>query len=105
MANPSPTAQRPASQDATSSAKSTAEKPVASFRLGSLSAAVFANSVKQQSGKVVTRYSVSLRRSYRTDAGWEHTHTLGGEDLLPAAFLLTKCTNFVADSLNGASEE
>jgi len=87
MANKSPTAPRPASEDATSSAK-----PVASHRFGRVSAAIFTNQVKSKDGTTREAHSVSLRRSYRTAEGkWEHTHTLQPSDLLPAALALEEC--------------
>ena len=99
MANPSPTASRPASQDATSPAK-----PTATFRFGPVSAAVFTNDVKLPSGKTITVANVTLRRSYRNTEGvWEHTHTLRVSDLLPAALALTKCYESIADA-NGSDE-
>jgi hypothetical protein len=71
---------------------------VASFRFGRVSAAIFADPVKLPSGKTVTRMKVSLRKSYRTEKGWEHTHTLGLEDLLPASYALLKCIDFIVGS-------
>jgi hypothetical protein len=100
MANPSPTAQRPANQDATSSAK-----PTASFRFGLISAAIFTNQVKLASGKTANVANVTLRRSYRDDQGaWQHTHSLRASDLLPAALALTKCYESIADA-NGNDDE
>jgi hypothetical protein len=92
MANTTPTGQRPASeQDATPSA------PVAVFRFGSVSAAVFTDEVKTRSGKVSTVSRVSVRRSYKNAEGaWEHTHTLQPGDLLSAAYALTKAYDFIA---------
>ena len=94
-----PTAQRPASQDATSSAKST-NPPVATFRFGrNVSAAVFAEQATLPSGKSATRFNVSLRKSFKAAEGnWVHTHTLGREDLLPAAYALIKAADFIAEA-------
>ena len=94
MANPSPKAERPASnQDATSSAK-----PVATFRYGSVSAAVFTNPVSK-GGKTFDVHAVSVRRSFRNaQGGWEATHSLRRVDLLPAALALQKCYEFINDA-------
>lgn len=101
MATPSPTssAQRPTTKDATLPAKATADKPAATFRFGSVSAAVFPKQVNLPSGKVMTVVDVSVRKSYRTAEGqWAHTHTLGADDLLPAAYALLKCADFIAEA-------
>ena len=93
MANTSPQAQRPATKDATSPAT-----PVATFRYGNVSAAVFTNEVKTKDEKTADVFSASLRRSYRNGNGqWAHTHTLRGADLLPAAVALQKCYEFIQD--------
>jgi hypothetical protein len=84
MANPSPKATRPATQDATT--------PAAVVRCGTLSAAVFKRIAKTKSGEEFPAYQVSLRRSYQDAQGeWQHSQTLREEDLLPAAFTLTRC--------------
>jgi hypothetical protein len=101
MANPSPTAPRPADkQDVTSPAK-----PVAAFQYGRVSAAIFADDVKMPSGTIVSLHNVSLRRSYRTAQGeWENTHSLRRGDLLPAAYALTKCYEYLG-SADGTDED
>ena len=85
MANPSPTAQRPAATDATSSAPASKKPPLAIFRFEAVSAAVYADEVKTAKGTFPV-LNVSLRRSYRDDKGeFHHLHTLRAGDLLPAA--------------------
>jgi hypothetical protein len=67
-------------------------KPIASFRFGNVSAAIFPVRVKD--GTVM---DVSIRRSYKdADGAWKHTHSLAQEDLLPAALALTKCYEHIA---------
>jgi hypothetical protein len=106
MATTSPTAQRPATEDATSPAKPAAEKPLATFRSGSVSAAVYGKKRTLKSGKSATFADVSVRRSYRTDdGGWGHTHTLGGRDLLDAAFVLTRAAAYIAEADLGNEDE
>jgi hypothetical protein len=97
MANPA-TAQRPASQDATPPAQPAAEKPLATFRSGRVSAAVYPKK-RTVNGKSVTFTDVSLRKSFRTDdGGWGHTHVLGGRDLLDGAFVLTQAAAYIANA-------
>ena len=101
MATTSPTAQRPATQDATSPAKS----PTFTCRFGQVSAAVFTNQVKLQSGKTANIPNVTLRRSFRNAQGdWEHTHSLRASDLLPAELALTRCYEHLADAASTYEE-
>src|SRR5438445_580189 len=73
----------PAPKDETASASAT--PPVAVFKFGSVSAAVFADEVKTAKG-TATVHNVSLRRSYQdAQKAWHSTHTLRPSDLLPAA--------------------
>lgn len=82
------TASRPANQDA----PSVTAKPAAVHRAGVLSAAIFLQRVKAKNGQSIQMPSVSLRRSYQDASGeWQQTTALRGQDLLTAAFLLTKC--------------
>ena len=84
MANPSPKATHPATQDATT--------PAAVVRCGTFSGAVFKRLVKAKDGEEFATFQVSLRRSYQDAEGkWQHTQTLREEDLLPAALTLTRC--------------
>ena len=74
--------------------KSSTNKPEATFRFGNISAAVFR--VETKHGSML---SVSLDRSYKDAAGdWHHTNTLTHSDLLPAAFALTKCFEYIASA-------
>lgn len=92
-------APRPASQDATSETG----KPVAVFRFGDISAAVFADEAKTKDGRTIRVAKVSIRRSYReADGTWQPTSSLRRDDLLPAAHALMKCYDFIAgDELLG----
>lgn len=95
MATPSAQAPRPAHQDA----HSVTAKPVATFRCGDVSAAVFTQSVKTKDGRTVALPNVSLRRSYQDGNGnWQHTTTLRRDDLLAAAYALTKCYDFLSQA-------
>ncbi len=73
-------------------------KPVASFRYGNVSAAIFTNEVKSKEGNTFDVHNVSVRRSYRDGKGdWAQTHTLRATDLLPAALALQECYRFLAN--------
>ena len=80
-------------------------KPIASYRYGSVSAAVFTDEVRKN-GKTFDAYSVNVRRSYRNSNGeWVQTHTLRKADLLPASYALQKCYEFVSDAHGDDDEE
>ena len=79
-------------------------KPVASFRYGTVSAAVFTNTVKKD-GETFDVQSVSVRRSYRSDDEWKTTHSLRKADLLPAAFALVKCFEHLTTDADGDGDE
>jgi hypothetical protein len=96
MANTTPTGQRPAAKDATPPATSPA-KPVATFRYAGVSAAIFADQAESKAGDTFTRYSVTVRRSYKNAAGqWAHTHTFRGSDILVASHALRECYEWIA---------
>ena len=101
---PNQVATSPAQQPATTQGQPQATaKPVATFQYGRLSAAVFGNTAKTPNGDPVTVYSVSLRRSYRNaQQGWEYSHNLRASDLLPAAYLLQRCFNYLLDDADEA---
>ncbi|MCA9026692.1 MAG: hypothetical protein KDA86_15905 [Planctomycetaceae bacterium] len=58
-------------------------KPVHHLRIGTLSAAIFAN--QTQEGHVY--YNAQFDRSYRFDGEWKHTKSMGRDDLLALAKL------------------
>jgi hypothetical protein len=88
------TTTRPVTQDATPATA----KPAAVHRSGVLSAAVFLQHVKVKGGRNIVVPSISLRRSYQDAAGdWQQTTALRRQDLLTAAFLLTKCYDTLGD--------
>ena len=106
MATTTPKAERPAEkQDATSSAKA-GNKPAHTVRRGNVSAAVFIEETTLPSGKVVKLPRVSLRRSYqdRKSGEWKHSHTLNGNDLLPAKEALSECHEFIEAAASGDDE-
>lgn len=66
--------------------------PVATFRYGDISAAIFSDAAGKDASPVI-----SIRRSYRDNSGaWQHTNTLTQRDILPVALCLTKCYEFLA---------
>jgi hypothetical protein len=90
MAHTSPTspAQAPVAVPTPTPPKSDGT-PIAVFRFGSVSAAVFP---KAPSGRAGKSFSISLRRSYRTAEGtWERLQSLRPVDLPLAILALQKC--------------
>ena len=78
MADATRTGTRPASEEAAK--KSTASKPIATYRSGPVSVAVFPGD------------SISLRQSYRTKAGeWKHSSTLWLRNVPDAIKALSEC--------------
>ena len=78
MANATRTAQRPAEKQAATIPEAT--KPLATFRSGAISVALFPEG------------TISLRRSYKNRAGkWVQTHTLWQRDLPHAIHALSEC--------------
>lgn len=76
----------------------TPSTPVATYRYGNISAAVFTKQVKNEVGETFDVHNVTVRRSYRTSDGeWVHTHTLRKSDLLPASVALGKCYDFISN--------
>ena len=96
MATPLQTAPRPAEAKGVTPPANT-NRPLASFRFGSVSAAIFAEEI-QKDGKLLTLPHVSLERSYRDPQGaWHYTHSLRTDDLLFGSFALAKCYEFLAN--------
>jgi hypothetical protein len=89
------TAPRPAATDATSLAP-TFTKPLAIFRLGEVSAAVFVDD--ETSADQDPCYRISLSRRFRDEEGtWKSARTLRPSDLLAAAEALTRCWEFLRE--------
>jgi hypothetical protein len=105
MANTTPTAARPAAkQDGTSSAPSS-NRPLAVFRFGSISAAVFAQDITRD-GKTETLPHISLQRAYRTSDGvWHYTNSLRKADLLFGSYALIKCFEFLTHDSDAEEEQ
>ena len=88
MENTAKTARRPA--DTTGETSPAA--PIASFRYGNVSAAIFGNTRKGSDDREFVAYNISLRRVYRDDAGAPaYAGSLHPEDLLFASYALLKC--------------
>lgn len=89
------TVPHPTNQDAPTAT----EKPVAIFRFGDVSAAIFSDEVKTKDGRTFRVENVSLRRSFKDEKGeWHQTTGLRQDDLLLGAFALTKCFDFIAEA-------
>lgn len=73
-------------------------KPICTFRLGLVSAAVFANSRDAEEGQEDrVQHSVQLQRRYRDDQGWKTTQTLRLAELPLAIRVLEMALSFVAE--------
>jgi hypothetical protein len=87
MANTA-TAQRPAETTGDTSPAA----PIASFRYGNVSTAIFGHTRKGSDGREFIAYNVSLRRVYRDANGaLAYSASLHPEDLLFASYALLKC--------------
>ena len=73
-------------------------KPVARFGDGDISAAVFREEKETKGGKTFIAYNVSLRRSYKTDDGFKHTHSLRAKDLDGAIDALVECKRYIFET-------
>jgi len=73
-------------------------KPVRTFRIGLVSASVFANSREADEGKEErVNHTVQLQRRYKDEEGWKSTQTLGLGDLPLAIHALEMALAFVAE--------
>lgn len=68
-----------------------ANQPAARFRIGYITATVWAN---DNNGK--TFYNVDLSRSYKDGDDYKETSSLGAADLLNAARVLTRAEEWIA---------
>ena len=90
-------AQRPAENDATSPAK-----PVANYRYGTISAAVFEDKKKASKGTIYPDFRIDLRRSYRKiDGSYGHTHSIRIDHIPAAIEALKRCHIFIAAAQDG----
>ncbi|UPJ35864.1 hypothetical protein IVB45_02290 [Bradyrhizobium sp. 4] len=64
------------------------EKPVAKFRVGNVTAAVWKNASDF--------FSVTLQRSYKDGEEWKNTDGLGHGDLANAVLVLQRAESFIA---------
>lgn len=72
-------------------------KPEKVFRIGSVSASVFANEVETEGGKRSIR-SVALQRRYRDDDGdWKSSNSFGLGEIRQAIAALDLAMKFVAN--------
>ena len=73
-------------------------QPVARFGDGDISAAVFREEKETKGGKTFIAYNVSLRRSYKTEDGFGHTHSLRAKDLVCAIDALMECKRYIFET-------
>jgi hypothetical protein len=70
-------------------------KPIKTFRVGSISAAVFRNETKKQ-GKTLVRYSAQIQKQFRKEDGsWHQTQTFFPEDLPRLQLVTAKSFEFI----------
>ncbi len=72
---------------------STSSKPEKTFRIGTVSAAVWKNTAAE--GKLF--YSVTFERSYRSDEGYKTTDGFNHSDLLNVAKLAARAEAYIAE--------
>jgi hypothetical protein len=77
----------------------TANKPLKVFRLGDLSASVFAND-REIKGKTVTFYNVTLSKLYKKGDEFLRTTSFGEDDLNPLCYLINNAETFIRNELD-----
>ena len=71
-----------------------ANGPAHRIRIGNLQATIWRNLAERGSW-----YSVTLKRSFKTDEGFRETENLGFDDLLPARKLLDQAHTYIQNQL------
>ncbi|UCG56452.1 MAG: hypothetical protein JSU70_16510 [Phycisphaerales bacterium] len=68
------------------------QKPVAKFRAGQVSAAVWENEVTTKTGKEVTMLKATVGRRYKDrDGEWKSSSSFGRNEICLAVYCLQKC--------------
>lgn len=82
----------------------TPKGPECKFRAGAISATVWKNEHKKQTGETFTVHSVSLERRYKDKSGeWKNTHSFRLQDLPKAVLVMQEAWKYVV--LNGLNTE
>ena len=90
------TSPAPQSAQAAEAETQTERKPIAAFRYGQVSCAVFDR--VEVDGRDIAAVNISLRRSYSDKEGkWHRSHTLSQWDLPLAIVALQKCWEFLLE--------
>jgi len=66
------------------------DKPIASFRAGTMQVAVFLNTRKTKSGEVIKIPTASFSKRYLEGGEWKSTNTLDKNDIPKAILILWK---------------
>ncbi len=79
--------------------------PLKKFRVGAISATIWENQGKSQTGEAVSYKNVSFERNYKDAKGeWQSTTALRAADLPKAILVLNKAYEYLSFS-NAAAEE
>ena len=82
-----------------------ANLPLKKFRIGAISATIWENQGKSQTGEIVNYKNVSFERNYKDAKGeWQSTTALRQSDLPKAILVLNKAYEYLSFS-NLAAEE
>jgi hypothetical protein len=79
------------------------QKPVAKFKAGQVSAALWENEVTTKTGRKVTMLKATVERRYKDrDGQWKSSGSLGRNEIPLAIYCLQKCFERIVE---GESEE
>jgi len=71
-------------------------KPVKTFRVGSISAAIFRNETEKQ-GEIRVRYCANIQKQFRKEDGsWHQTQTFFAEDLPKLQLVTAKSFEYIS---------
>ena len=76
-------------------------KPIKTFRLRGVSAAIFANPVKANGGEF-TMHKVTLQRTYKEGETFKHVNNFGRDELPVARLLLERAYEFILETESAA---
>ena len=83
----------------------TAQKPVAKFRAGQVSCAVWENEIKTD-GRAVTLLKTTLERRYKDgDGNWKSSGSFARSEVFLAIFCLEKALDYIIEHSRTTTEE
>src|SRR6056297_1037716 len=72
--------------------KMTGQKPVAKFKAGQVSAAIWENDIKTKEGKQTTMLKATVQRRYKDSSGeWKSSDSFSRNEIPLAIFCLKRC--------------